>query len=320
MIDPSRRLMTVLRGGEVTRPPLWEPYFAMNRLIADRFGGDCLAAIEHLDHAAVQVGVARLSLDIFEPDRPLNEHAVHRAMKQADEPDPYWEVQVRDMTSGRRAIADAGRASFVTLKWCFTALANAMNFEDFALLCHDEPDLLGEVMGYVERRNRAAIEHLLSAVQPDFVLFDGDCAHPTGLLIAPSMMQRLCAEPTRQTVAALAEQGMPAAFHTDGKLDDLIPMLVDWGFACVHGCERVANDLEHLVGTFGDRIALAGNMDVVKLAQSDPDAIRLDTQRMLQTGAECGRFIASCNTVVEDVIPADNYLAYAETVREFEPA
>jgi hypothetical protein len=61
-------------------------------------------------------------------------------------------------------------------------------------------------------------------------------------------------------------------------------------------------------------------MDLVKLAQADPDAGRRDTLRMRRAGAADGRLIASGNTMVEDVIPAENDLAFAATVRDFEPA
>ena len=194
-----------------------------------------------------------------------------------------------------------------------------MGLEHFALACYDEPEMVHEAMAFVEARNARAIERIVSVLRPEFVLDDGDCAYKTGTMVAPDMMRRFVTDPTRPNIRALRQMGVVPVFHTDGKLDDVVPLLLDLGFAAVHGCESAANDLEHLVERFGRQIVLCGNMDVVFLTQSSPQQIAHATNQMLRIGNRYGRFVAGCNTSPLDYIPWENYRAFTEAVRHWNP-
>jgi len=102
-------------------------------------------------------------------------------------------------------------------------------------------------------------------------------------------------------------------------LDDVIPLLIELGFSAVHGCEKAANDLRHLVDVFGDDIVLAGNMDVVFLSRATLEEVKRETEEMLRIGSSKGKFIAACNTSPLDYIPEENYIAMAETIKSFKP-
>jgi len=139
------------------------------------------------------------------------------------------------------------------------------------------------------------------------------------LMVNPKLFSRLVFEKTRETVSHLKRLNVPYTFHTDGKLDDVIPFLVEHGFSAVHGCEKAANDLNHLVDEFGDDIVLVGNMDVVFLSQASPEDVRRETEEMLRIGSSKGKFVAACNTSPLDYIPEKNYMVMIETIKSFDP-
>ena len=215
----------------------------------------------------------------------------------------------------RESARQAGIACWMVIGWCFDRMAASMGLEDFALACYDDPEFMHEAMAWVETRNQMALEQVIRHVNPDFILYNGDCANKTGTMIAPEMIRNYCYEPTRKTVDIIHDLDIPLAFHTDGKRDDVIPLLLDLDIAAVHGCEKQANDLHSLVGRFGDQIVLCGNMDVVFLADANPDQVREETLAMLSIGNAKRRFIAGCNTSPQDYIPEENYRAFCQTVR-----
>ena len=155
----------------------------------------------------------------------------------------------------------------------------------------------------------------MSVVKPDAVLFDGDCAYGSGLMINPDDLKELTYDETEKTVTLLRQFDIPYTLHSDGKLDDLIPMLVDLGFSAVHGCEKQANDLEDLVDRFGDDICWIGNMDVVFLTHASIAEIQDETEKMIQCGSRKKRFIAACNTSPLDYIPDENYRAFCDVIK-----
>lgn len=326
LTDRPQRLMALLHGGRVERPPFWEVWFRMDALLAGQYRGDWLAMADDLQLAAVPMpGVgtgawftAKIE-KITETGVWYGGGALRGSSQLHNRPEPDWDRQIEQMLPLRRRCADAGLACWAVLPWCFHSVATSMGLENLALAVYDEPEFVHEAMDWCERRNLTAVRRVLAEVRPDFVLFDGDCAYKTGPMVAPDMLRDFCFEPTVRTITALREHEIPVAFHTDGKLDDVMPMLIDLGVAMVHGCEAQANDLAHLVQTFGDQIALCGNMDVVFLKNATVEQVRQATRAMLRTGSSQHRFAAACNTSPLDYIPVANYRAMAEEIAGFHP-
>jgi hypothetical protein len=324
MIEPSEILLHLFNGGTCNRPPFWEPWFAMERNLRERYGDDRIAMALDLGHAAVALPWVDMGVSLATPVERIAESGVWygggslRTIAQLRElPEPDWANALARLSPLREECRQRGVACWLVLPWCFHSVATSMGLEHFAMACYDEPEVVHEAMAFVEARNAAAIERLVSVVRPDFVLFDGDCAYKTSTMIAPDMMRRFVTDPTRPNVRALRQLGAVPVFHTDGKLDDVVPMLTDLGFAAVHGCESAANDLGHLVEQFGRQIVLCGNMDVVFLTQSNPPQIQHAAHKMLRTGNRYGRFVAGCNTSPLDYIPWENYRAFTEAVRRW---
>lgn len=329
LCESSRRLMTLLHGGRVAKPPLWEPWFMMKRLRDEVYGG-WAGMCADLDHAAVCTSspntrsVWRAHVDADDPDvaasgvwyggGALRERSQLASRGLAD-----YDAQLAEQSPWLIESAGLGRARWVVLPWCFHAVATSMGLEGFALACYDEPAFVREAMAWVEQRNRDAVDRFIAQVKPDFVLIDGDCAYRTGTMIDPAMLRDFTFEQTAKTIDRVHALGLPVAFHSDGKLDEVIPMLVELGVAAVHGCESQANDLAELVERFGDSIVLCGNMDVVFLAEASPEAVRSRTLEMLRIGSRKGRFAAGCNTSPLDYIPAENYQMFCRTIRDYQP-
>jgi len=195
-----------------------------------------------------------------------------------------------------------------------------MGLEQFAMDCYDRPQFIADAMRWVEDRTALAIERVVCQVQPDFVLYDGDCAYKTGPMLHPDMLRDFVFEPTLANTHRLRQLGVPVTFHCDGKLDDVIPILIDLGIAAVHGCEKQANDLAELVAKFGDQIVLCGNMDVVFMKSATVEQVRQVTRQMLQIGSRKHRYAAATNTSPLDYIPRPNYREMAHTIANFAPA
>ncbi len=320
MRENSERLMTLLRGGRVARPPFWEPWFCMFQMLKEQYHGSYIDMANDLGHAALPIGGLQIG-GVFIRQGARTEAGAYyhggslRELRQLHEqPEPDFEAQIAPLLAQKRACAEAGYACWLVIGWCFDRIAASMGLEHLAMACYDQPEFVHEAMQWVEARNQRGIERVVSKVRPDFVLYNGDCAYKNGLMIAPSMLRDFCLAPTRRTVKMVHDFDIPFAFHTDGKLDDVVPMLTELGICAVHGCEKQANDLQHLVDQFGNDIVLCGNMDVVFLKHATPEEVRQETMEMLRIGAARQRFIAGCNTSPQDYIPIENYRTFCRTV------
>ena len=324
-----RDLMKLIHGGRVFKPPFWEVWFGMQRFFQHRYGDP---TVQNRIRMAEDLGMAIIPLGGIdtnvwfqrreETSTGLSRYAGGQleSLRQLEErPIPDFKPIVERLRPDQQNVRESGFVSWVVLPWCFHAVATSMGLRNFIVRLHRDREFIEHAFDWVEERNRLAIDKVVRKVRPDLVLFDGDCAYKTGLMVNPEIFRELVVERTRKTVSRLRSLGIPYAFHTDGKLDDVIPILVELGFSAVHGCERTANDLGDLVERFGDEIVLVGNMDVTTLYLSTPQRIRAETERMLMEGSKKGRFVAACNTSPLDNIPTDNYLAFVDAIRDFSP-
>ena len=330
LTEESNLLLRLLRGERVYKPPFWEPWFAMKRFFQKRYGNynnveNRIRMAKDLGMAAVLLGAVDINLDfkrwrVASDGRRRYAGGCLRSIEQLKRLKlPDWSEVIERWRRDQRLIRRAGLISWVVLPWCFHAIATAMGHRNFFIRLYKDLEFVDRAFEWVEERNREAIDTIIKEVRPDFVLFDGDCAYKSGLMVNPRLFRQLVFERTRETVSRLRRLGIPYVFHTDGKLDDVIPLLIELGFSAIHGCERAANDLGQLVARFGDHIVLAGNMDVVFLAKATPDEVRRETEVMLRVGSSKGKFIASCNTSPQDYIPEENYLAMVEAIKSFNP-
>jgi uroporphyrinogen decarboxylase len=63
---------------------------------------------------------------------------------------------------------------------------------------------------------------------------------------------------------------MKFIFHTDGQVNGVIPLYIEAGIDCLQPLEAKAGmDVRALAPRWGDRLALFGNIDVMKMASND---------------------------------------------------
>lgn len=325
-------LIRAIRGEPAPNVPFWEVWFTRNSELCRRILGVPADTLRREIDLAHRLGWEFLRVDGVEAGLPRTyrsvgggveryspEGALH-SLHQLEEIPPLDVGRLtRDVAARVAAAREHGLAAIAYVPWCFHAVATSMGLLNFAYKTVDDIDFLHEAMEFVERRNRLAIREVLLPLGVDAVLFDGDCAYRNGLMVSPSVFRELTQERTAKTIAPLLDADVPCVFHTDGQLDEVVPMLLELGFSAVHGVEAMANDLADVKRRFGDKITLIGNMDITFLGMATVDEVRQATREMLDIGSPCGRYIAACNTSPEDFIPAENYLAFVEEIHAYTP-
>jgi uroporphyrinogen decarboxylase len=322
-------ILDTFSGRQLDRVPFWEVWYGMSGLTRRILGRpaetpeDLCALAEALGWDAISAGGANINSPGGGSSTASDgtDHYVPRGMKALEgleqRPFPDQSQALARASAVTRAAHAHGIAAVLYLPWCFHTITTTVGLEALALAIYDDRERLHDAFEWVEQRSRRAIKEVAIPSGVDFVLLDGDCAFKTGLMVRPDIFRELVFERTARTVELLKDAGIPYMMHSDGKLDDLIPMLVELGFAAVHGVEAQANDLADIKARFGHEITLIGNMDVVFLTHANESQVREATLTMLRVGSAGGRYVAACNTSPLDYIPQENYFAFARTIRDF---
>jgi uroporphyrinogen decarboxylase len=141
----------------------------------------------------------------------------------------------------------------------------------------------------------------------EVIIMGDDSAHRGGAMISPQMWRELVL-PHHQRV--VKELSVPVIWHTDGRIDKLLPFAVEAGFTGVHGLETLAgNKLDEIKRDYGDKLILMGNVDINLFFEPNIELIRADVKRSYEQGGREGFMFSSCNSIYPGMNP--------EAVREF---
>ena len=141
----------------------------------------------------------------------------------------------------------------------------------------------------------------------EVIVMGDDSAHRGGSMISPQMWRELVLPYHCRLVEGLP---VPVIWHTDGKIDKLLPFAVEAGFAGVHGLETLAgNHLADIKHEYGDKLILIGNADVNLFFEPNLEAVQADVCRALKEGGSEGFMLSSCNSIFPGMNP--------DAVREF---
>lgn len=150
----------------------------------------------------------------------------------------------------------------------------------------------------------------------DGVVLGEDVAYAGGLFLAPSVIEERLGPLWREVVrycagARTARGDRPlVCFHSDGRIEGLLPLIRDAGFDAVHSLEPEAGtDAARLVGRYRGQLGLWGGLSVDLLVRGTPDEIAAEAERLARAGIPGGLMLGTCSGVVPEGVPIANLLA-----------
>jgi uroporphyrinogen decarboxylase len=175
-----------------------------------------------------------------------------------------------------------------------------MGMEKMFRALKKEPDLVRAVL---ETRTAWCLAVFRRAVEmgAELIVMGDDAAYGSGPMISPQLWQSMIL-PFHQRIAG--ELKVPVIWHSDGRLEKLLPFAVEAGFAGVHGLEPAAgNDLARVKIKYGEKLILIGNVDVNILCDDDLQAVKEEVNRCLLQGGSSGFMLSTSNSIFKGMNP-----------------
>jgi len=234
--------------------------------------------------------------------------------KMAPAPDLSW---VREKAAAHAALRRSSSTGVIhTLTGVLDPAYLAMGMENFMLLLYDDPQLVNDMLDHFLHAGLAAMEEICAFDEIDIICINDDVCTGTGPIVSPAMMKDLWYPRIKKLIELPKARGKIITYHSDGKLEPILPWLHELGFQAAHPVEPYANDIYALKKTWGQKLCLMGNIDITLLRFGKPDEIRKDVRTHLEKLGPKRYIVSSSNSLIQD-IPPENFLAMTETVREF---
>jgi len=167
---------------------------------------------------------------------------------------------------------------------------------------------------------RAAHARALARAGADIILSGDDIAMQHGLMIGRPMLNEWLFPRLKQVYDAGREENpdLLVWFHSDGKVDEVIPDLIDIGVDILNPVQPECVDHRWIKETYGDRLSFTGGIGVQSvMPHGTPAQVREHVREVIQTlGAGGGLLIAPAH-VIETDTPIENVLAMVEAIDEY---
>jgi uroporphyrinogen decarboxylase len=203
-------------------------------------------------------------------------------------PDP---AGARDPEELRREVASLKAEGFTVIgQMSQTFLETAYLMRGIDRLFMDlveRPEYVDALFGKLAER-RVAQARVFAQAGVDLLRIGDDIATQEGLMLSPRLYRERI-KPHHAAVVAEARRwapGIPVLYHSDGRLTDLLPDLIEIGVTAINPVQPECMDLLETKRQFGRHLALWGCTPVQSLfAHGTEDDVRRHTRFLLDDGA-----------------------------------
>lgn len=216
--------------------------------------------------------------------------------------DSYLVTMAQALPSGMKVLVQLG--------YVFMGAWQLMGFENYCLKLADEPDLIRDITDWLGASQLAVLEMILKHECVGTVWMPDDLCYNSGPVVSPKVYRKYVYPWYAKIVDRCHGAGIPIGLHSDGDLSRLLPDLVACGFDAIHPFEPPMNDIVAVKEQWGNRIAVAGGIDLKEtLCGGTPQDVRAEVRQMASALASDGGWLMGSSNSIPDFVPVENYRA-----------
>jgi uroporphyrinogen-III decarboxylase len=185
----------------------------------------------------------------------------------------------------------------------------AMGLTDCMIMIMDDRDFVEELISrsadYFAELTRRVV---LAGV--DILFAADDIAYKSGLFVRPEVFIPMWRPHYDRILAPAREAKLPIMFHSDGKIDDVMDMLIEMGVDGLTPMDPSGVDYRDYKKRYGNRLTLFGNIDITwPLVEGKPADVDRDVREHMEALKPGGRWVAGSSHSIVNFIPHENFIA-----------
>ncbi|TFG59767.1 MAG: hypothetical protein E4H36_13200 [Spirochaetales bacterium] len=192
-----------------------------------------------------------------------------------------------------------------------------IGMHDCLIMAMEEPGLLTELMersaDYYEELFRRAIGEGI-----DILLLGDDFAFNQGLFLPLSVFEKIWRPAYERIMTPALDANIPIKFHSDGRLDEAMDMLIDMGFDCINPLDPSGIDFADYKKRYGARVSLSGGIDLTfPLIRGTPEDVERVVRDVCGVMMPGGRWEAASSHSIVNYIPHENFIAMINAIHKY---
>jgi len=169
-------------------------------------------------------------------------------------------------------------------------------------------------------RNMVMLENFLAIEEIDGVLLGSDWGSQRGVLMAPEVWDDLIRPGEQREYDLLHAYGKDVWVHSCGRIDALIPRLIEMGLDVLNPVQPECMDIARLKADYGDKLTFWGGIGTQRtLPFGTPEQVAAEGRRVRDLMSAGGGYIFSPSQNIQDDVPVENLEALLAVARETRP-
>ena len=231
--------------------------------------------------------------------------------------EPYRYAALAERVAGwhARGYAVIGDVSETTFEIAWQLRSMERLFDD--MLHEDEKAAV--ILDQITDRTAYAAG-MMARAGVDLLYTGDDVAMQTGLMMSRKLWLRWLGPRLRRVIQAARSvyPDLPVKYHSDGKINDLIPDLIEAGVTILNPVQPECVDYSWVKSTHGDRLAFYGGLGVQSvLPFGSPQEVREHVREAIEILGAGGGLVIGPSHVIERDTPIENILAMQAAIDEY---
>ncbi|MDP6380725.1 MAG: uroporphyrinogen decarboxylase family protein [Phycisphaerae bacterium] len=187
---------------------------------------------------------------------------------------------------------------------------NWIGFENIALMCYDDRDLVEEIVETLTELYLSQLSACLKEVRVDMAWGWEDICFRNGPIISPKMFSEIVGTRLKRVCDLLRQHGCDVIMtDCDGYIEPLVPVWLDAGLNCMFPIEvHSGTDPMKLREKFGKQILLRGGLEKYRLAKGKREII--DELKCVEKLVAEGGYVPHGDHRIPEDVSYDNYRYY----------
>lgn len=234
-------------------------------------------------------------------------------------PDPAVLSRTDGIKTAVRMNRDSHKFIIGNVRGPFSGSWLLTGFTEMCIGMYTEPEMIRDILKKVTDFSIAGGLRMLEE-GADALLFADDYGSNTAPFISPELFAEFVLPEVRRMVETFRKHGAQTIMHSDGRIADFLPKLVDeGGIAGYHPMERAAGmDIFEIKKEYGDKIMLIGNVNnKTTLVTGSTQDVEEEVRECIRAAAKGGGYILASDHSVHDDVPNENVFALYEAGRKY---
>lgn len=235
------------------------------------------------------------------------------------EPPPSLAAQLGHLERYVRAAQGTGVGVIANFTSFFDSALLAVGVSEALYMFHDNRPFLENLMDTLLEHQKRVMQAVCDRFAGDLalVMINDDVAHNSGLMVHPDMFVEIFSHRMKRLIAPAKEHDKLILMHTDGKMDQVLPILYEIGFDAVNPIQPESNDIFELREQWEGRLAFVGNISTTLLAYSSKEEIEDRVREYCARLAPGGGYVLSSSTSIMEGIPPESFVAMTQAVHKY---